>query len=616
MENIAPPGVTVVKKERNQSAWEFKRPPVRVRSRSRSPKFELDGLTNVNSDKDEDSNEGNGNMNLLEAMREDPPPSAPVPVRKRVRNPESRGSGSQSAAEGGDLGSKRPCRPSASPEMMSDHSLKDLMRPERAPTGETNFAQRIEDLKSENLNTHRHAVKMENEKNCYRMQLSKANEAVNQYKIVSSSRKQRLIELEAISEKRKERITALEDENVKLSESLKQAQRQLRSPNGSVDSGNTEPSTSIERNSSEERSSGEEGGKARSEKRVSFNVGPDDRAQIIKDRDRYRSQVESLQSMLDKKNTQIANISRQLTRYQHETNKLKVTDEQIESMKTQIHSATLTIQRLEETSKREKREHAQMERQVADLTGKMTRERQGSDKMHARLESSRNAIKQMETQIQELTRYLHDRDHTIARLSKRRVDSPVKRRALDGRRADENQPGRRPSRWGGKHQPSQTALPHRPSPRGGDRPSVPLPRSHSSSEIHPTGSLNPPIDRRSQSDLSCSIPIPASSPREIAVSPPTNHSKPPDDSSQIPGVPPDHLPEHSLVSQEEEEEEEEYYVVEKIENHKTTAEGTVEFLIKWEGCPSEENTWEPEENVADKDLIRDYFSSVDKRSRA
>ncbi|XP_057293747.1 chromobox protein homolog 1-like [Hydractinia symbiolongicarpus] len=58
------------------------------------------------------------------------------------------------------------------------------------------------------------------------------------------------------------------------------------------------------------------------------------------------------------------------------------------------------------------------------------------------------------------------------------------------------------------------------------------------------------------------------------------------------------------ASQSEEEEEE--YVVEKILKHRVTKKGKTEYYLKWKGFPSEENTWEPAENLNCPELIEQY----------
>merc|ERR1712135_65080 len=50
------------------------------------------------------------------------------------------------------------------------------------------------------------------------------------------------------------------------------------------------------------------------------------------------------------------------------------------------------------------------------------------------------------------------------------------------------------------------------------------------------------------------------------------------------------------------EEAEEEYTVEKILDKRTRG-GKTEYLIKWEGYPDSENTWEPDENLDCPEII-------------
>ncbi|KAF1756133.1 hypothetical protein GCK72_012586 [Caenorhabditis remanei] len=47
------------------------------------------------------------------------------------------------------------------------------------------------------------------------------------------------------------------------------------------------------------------------------------------------------------------------------------------------------------------------------------------------------------------------------------------------------------------------------------------------------------------------------------------------------------------------------YSVEKVVNKRTANRG-VEYLIKWRGYPSSENTWEPATHLNCKDLVEEY----------
>jgi hypothetical protein len=47
------------------------------------------------------------------------------------------------------------------------------------------------------------------------------------------------------------------------------------------------------------------------------------------------------------------------------------------------------------------------------------------------------------------------------------------------------------------------------------------------------------------------------------------------------------------------------YDVEKIVNHRETENGKIEYLLKWKGCNSNENTWEPIQNL--KCIEFNYF---------
>jgi len=52
---------------------------------------------------------------------------------------------------------------------------------------------------------------------------------------------------------------------------------------------------------------------------------------------------------------------------------------------------------------------------------------------------------------------------------------------------------------------------------------------------------------------------------------------------------------------------EEEYKVESIVNHRYHGRGRqLQYLIKWSGYPSSDNTWEPAEDVHAEDLVKSY----------
>ena len=71
------------------------------------------------------------------------------------------------------------------------------------------------------------------------------------------------------------------------------------------------------------------------------------------------------------------------------------------------------------------------------------------------------------------------------------------------------------------------------------------------------------------------------------------------------------LSEHSKPPPPEEEQEE--FVVEKVKRRKIGEDGKEMFLIKWEGYPDSENTWEPREYLNCPKLIAKYEKKVKKR---
>uniref|UniRef100_A0A6G1SMF7 Chromobox 3 n=1 Tax=Aceria tosichella TaxID=561515 RepID=A0A6G1SMF7_9ACAR len=60
-----------------------------------------------------------------------------------------------------------------------------------------------------------------------------------------------------------------------------------------------------------------------------------------------------------------------------------------------------------------------------------------------------------------------------------------------------------------------------------------------------------------------------------------------------------------------EEEEEEEYIVEAIREWRYDAtDRRKEFLIKWNGYPEEDNTWEPEENLNCEHILQEFKASL------
>lgn len=56
---------------------------------------------------------------------------------------------------------------------------------------------------------------------------------------------------------------------------------------------------------------------------------------------------------------------------------------------------------------------------------------------------------------------------------------------------------------------------------------------------------------------------------------------------------------------EEETEEEEVFSVEKIVSKRVVG-GKTQYYLKWKGYDSDENTWEPEENLDCQDLLKEF----------
>ncbi|CAJ0960306.1 unnamed protein product, partial [Mesorhabditis belari] len=50
----------------------------------------------------------------------------------------------------------------------------------------------------------------------------------------------------------------------------------------------------------------------------------------------------------------------------------------------------------------------------------------------------------------------------------------------------------------------------------------------------------------------------------------------------------------------------EVFIVEKVVNKRVVSSGKVEYLLKWQGYPLAEATWEPEDNVSCAELIKEF----------
>lgn len=65
--------------------------------------------------------------------------------------------------------------------------------------------------------------------------------------------------------------------------------------------------------------------------------------------------------------------------------------------------------------------------------------------------------------------------------------------------------------------------------------------------------------------------------------------------------------------------EEDVYVVEEIKE-KRVKDGKVQYKIKWQDYPEQDCTWEEEENVLDKDMVREFEKKIgilkDKKKKA
>lgn len=52
------------------------------------------------------------------------------------------------------------------------------------------------------------------------------------------------------------------------------------------------------------------------------------------------------------------------------------------------------------------------------------------------------------------------------------------------------------------------------------------------------------------------------------------------------------------------------YTVEKILDKRITADGRIEYFLKWIGYDEKDNTWEPKENLNCPELIENFENSI------
>jgi hypothetical protein len=59
------------------------------------------------------------------------------------------------------------------------------------------------------------------------------------------------------------------------------------------------------------------------------------------------------------------------------------------------------------------------------------------------------------------------------------------------------------------------------------------------------------------------------------------------------------------------------YIIESIAEHRPSSDGTSwEYEVKWEGWDENDNTWEPEENMAkSKQMVKQYWKEIDGRPK-
>ena len=65
-----------------------------------------------------------------------------------------------------------------------------------------------------------------------------------------------------------------------------------------------------------------------------------------------------------------------------------------------------------------------------------------------------------------------------------------------------------------------------------------------------------------------------------------------------------------IDNSERDEDDEELFIVEKILGHRHGSDNKLEYLIKWKGYSEKHNSWEPEVNFLDKEVINKYWNEI------
>ena len=62
---------------------------------------------------------------------------------------------------------------------------------------------------------------------------------------------------------------------------------------------------------------------------------------------------------------------------------------------------------------------------------------------------------------------------------------------------------------------------------------------------------------------------------------------------------------------DEKEDEGKFFVVDKILDHRKNSNNNFEYLVKWKNFSDKDNTWEPIENFAERDLVNKYWQRIE-----